>query len=134
MKKLNSTSEFSSHRSEVLLNNFRKALAVQSVISAKRAFGMAADAPAPRFWVSEARATAVISKMMTGVDVTADMYPEKAEMYREIFSRVVKLREEQPEAPLGDLVFEVVNDPAPKSYLSWQRAKAIINERKRGRR
>ena len=125
-------SEFTSQRSELLLRNFRKSLAEQSVISARRAFRDAVDAPAPRFWVGEARAARIISRMCKGEDPTVDMLPEKAEMYREIFRRVSALRLEEPEASLGDLVFRVVNSEAPRSYLSISRAKNIINiERKK---
>ena len=49
----------------------------------------------PRFWVSEQRAAGVVGKMLAGHDPTADMYEEKREMYREIFRRFMKLREER---------------------------------------
>ena len=128
MRKINSVSEFCKERSEVLLRNFRESIARQSQISVVRAFKDAVEAPAPRFWVSEARATAVIRKMLAGEDPTLTMYEEKARMYREIYDRVKILREIEPESALGDLVFRVVNEEAPASYMSIERAKKIINK------
>lgn len=126
MRKKNSKPEFSSERNELLLRHFRESLARQSVISAERAFGDAANAPAPRFWVSEARAIRVINAMLKGQDPTPDMYPEKREMYQEIFRRVLLMKRQNPEMSTPDIVFTVVNNPAPKSYLSWQRTRQLI--------
>ena len=128
MKKKNSRCEFASERSEALLRNFRESIARQSVISAQRAFQEAADAPAPRFWVSEARAMRIISMMIKGVDILDGMHPEKRRMYEEIYRRVMKIRNEQPEMPLGDIVFEVVNNEAPSSYLTWRWCRKIIRK------
>ena len=134
MRKVNSVSEFSSERSELLLNHFRKSIATQSVISASRAFHEAAEAPAPRFWVSEAQAVRVINRMAKGEDPTVDMFPEKRDMYREIFRRVMEIKREHPEMTLGDIVFTVVNSEAPKSYISDVRAAQIIMAARRNNR
>lgn len=128
MRKINSRCEFASERSELLIRNFRESLARQSVISVKRAFMDAAESPAPRFWVSEARATRIISMMMKGEDVLSGMFPQKQKMYREIYKRVMERKRENPQMPLGDIVFEVVNSPAPESYISWSNAKMLINK------
>lgn len=126
MRKKNSRPEFSSERSQLLIRNFREALARQSVISKQKAFQEAADAPVPRFWVSEARAVRIIKMMMKGEDVLDGMNEEKRKMYEEIYRRVTDFKERNPEMPLGDIVFEVVNSPAPESYLTWHTAKKII--------
>ena len=124
-------SEFSSHRSEMLLLNFRRSIAAQSRISAKKAFQEAADAPAPRFWVSEARAARIISRMRQGDDPTVDMTTEKREMYRELYRRFLILEKQNPQMPVGDIVFTIVNDTAPKSYISPERARQLIAAQKK---
>ena len=134
MKHKNSVSDFTSERNDFLLNRFREELARQSKVSLDRAFKVAADAPAPRFWVSEARAAAVIGHMLRGRDVTASMFGEKKRMYEEIFRRFSILREERPDATIADLAFEVVNQEAPCSYLSEDRARVIVYAEKRRRR
>lgn len=133
MRKKNSISEFGSQRSRLLLENFRRSIATQSKISFMKAFHDAANAPAPRFWVSEARATRVISMMLKGEDPLTGMRKEKRDMYIEIFNRVKKIKEERPGESLGDIVFEVVNSEAPKSYLDWQWAQRLILKEKKAR-
>ena len=127
MRKKDSIAEFSAERSECLLRNFRESLARQSKISVARAFGDAVDAPAPRFWVSEVRALKIVRRMLNGDDPTGAMNREKVRMYHEIFKRVLERMEKEPETPLGDIVFDVVNSPAPSSYLEPTTAKRIIN-------
>ena len=134
MKKVNAISEFSSQRSELLLKNFRESLARQSVIDRMKAFHEASEAPAPRFWVSDTRAAIIISRMMKGDDVLSGMQPGKRKMYLEIYKRVKELRAERPKAPLGDLVFEVVNSPAPCSYLAANTVRNILSMRRVGSR
>ena len=132
MKKKNACLEFADQRSESLIRNFRESIARQSQISAMRAFEDAANAPAPRFWVSESRAARIISMMLKGEDPTEGMYSEKREMYLEIYRRVLKMQAEEPDMPLGDIVFTVVNSRAPRFFMSWLRAKHLINERRFG--
>lgn len=132
MKKINATAEFEAHRRLFLLQNFRSAIAAQSLIAIKNVFQTVADAPAPRFWVSEPRAAAIVGKMLAGDDPTPGMNPEKSDMYREIYRRFMKIRRQCPHRTIGDIIFDVVNAPAPKSYLSWYRVRSIIyKERKR---
>lgn len=131
MKKKNCNCEFKNERSRLLLENFRKSLAEQSTISAERAFRDAVSSPAPRFWVSEARATAVIRLMLKGKDPTVSMIAEKARMYREIYRRVVRLLEKEPAQPLGDLVFRVVNSEAPSYYMCVKHARRLVGEAKK---
>lgn len=135
MKKKNSVSDFEEERRRFLLTSFRRAIALQSEIDREKAFRTAADVPAPRFWVSENRAAAVIGKFLAGEDPTLSMLPEKRLMYREIYSRFLRLRAERPSESIAELLFEVVNDSAPRSYMSWQTARTIVyKERRRLRR
>lgn len=126
MKKKNSTAEFGKERNEFLIRAFRESIAAQSRISINNAFKQAAEVPAPRFWVSEARAAVVLGKMAAGENPTESMFPEKRDMYREMFARFLELREQYPDTSVNELVFRVVNDEAPRSYLSWHRARVII--------
>lgn len=134
MRKINSTAEFEAERRKFLLENFRQVIAGQSRIAAAKAFRATAEMPAPRFWVSEARAAAVIGKMMAGEGCLEGMNKEKREMYREIFRRFSKIRRQSPEMTIADIVFDIVNDTAPKSYISWHRVRSIIYKEKKRRR
>ena len=83
------------------------------------------DMPTRRFWISEGRAAIVISAMMKG-DTLENMGPLKREMYNEIYCRVIKLREKKPDLPIIQLVSQVVEQPAPKFYLTPGSAKVLI--------
>ncbi len=140
MKKSKSVSDFTSERNATLVQHFRKQLAQQSRIDLDKAFKGAAEQPAPRFWVSELRAAVVIATLLKaekrggeeGAErILAEMYEEKREMYREIYRRVKQLKELRPDAPVCELAEEVVNTPAPRSYISWHRAKRVIYAEKR---
>ena len=122
--------EFDNQRSLLLLRNFRESIAAQSRICAAKTFHEIVNLPAPRFWVSEARAARICSLMRKGHDVTVSMTPEKRDMYREIYRRVEALRAEHPEMSVGDLVFTVVNSEAPRYYLSPKRAEQLIQNAK----
>ena len=130
MRKKNSVSEFGAQRKELLITKFRESIARQSYISARKAFRDAAMAPAPRFWVSEERAADVISRMMRGEPVLRKMFPEKQEMYMEIYKRVKRLREKEPSAALSRLVFKVVNQEAPCSYISEGSVRHIVRNKR----
>lgn len=89
-----------------------------------------ADSPTERFWVTEERATLVILAMLHGKGTT-NMLGTKAEMYREIYRRYLKLREQHPGQPVSYLVSEVVNQPAPKFYMTAKSVREIIYRIKR---
>ena len=140
MKKRKSVSDFTSERNAMLVEHFKKQIAKQSKVDLEKAFKGAAEQPAPRFWVSEHRAAVVIAALLKAEKendhseverIFGDMFEEKREMYREIFRRVKALKEERPDAPVCELVEEVVNQPAPHNYMSWHRAKIVIYAEKR---
>ncbi|MCH5228542.1 MAG: hypothetical protein J1F12_00925 [Muribaculaceae bacterium] len=130
MKKKNSVSEFTTERNMVLLHHFRRAIAQQSRISIDRACQEAVDAPAPRFWVSELRAMRVIMKMLKGEEVLKDMYPQRRRMYEEIYRRVVETRQKFPTVKLDDIIFDIINNPAPCSYVTVSLVKKVLSNRK----
>lgn len=73
--------------------------------------------PRPRFRVSEERAAAVVSAIMRGKPVLDTMRPSKREMFEEIHRRVLALKASHPDWHLSELIYEVVNSPAPKFYM-----------------
>lgn len=81
--------------------------------------------PCSRFWVSEERATIVVSSMMRGEFMTVGL--EKADMYREIYRRATAMKTAMPEKTLAYIVGYVVNTSAPRFYMSPGHASRIIN-------
>lgn len=85
------------------------------------------EMPASRFYVSEERAIKVIYLMIQGKADIKKMYPMKRDMYREILRRVLDLKRAYPERNTRDLCIEVVNQPAPKFYITAASARQIIS-------
>ena len=82
--------------------------------------------PARRFWVSEIRASLVISKMMRGEANLNKMCHTKREMYEEIYRRVIELKDKHPNKSTSELCAIVVAQPAPKFYLTPGSARVYI--------
>lgn len=123
--------EFTTQRNNELMAAFRKALGCQ-YSSDIEIYELTVNSPSSRFWVSEERATIVISAICRGVPVLEKMNPLKREMFSEIYKRVLVLKKSNPDARLYDLVFDIVNSPAPKFYMQPRSAKEIIYKIKKG--
>ena len=81
--------------------------------------------PSKRFWVSAERAAIVISNMMRGDDLL-NMRPTKREMFQEIYHRIKILQEQNPRMSIYEMALKVVQEPAPKFYITAGSAKVII--------
>lgn len=117
MKSFGSVLSFTHQRNTALLKAYHDYIASVKVIRLSEAGKKIVNSPAPRFWVSEERAAAVVSAIMRGKPVLNSMRPSKREMFQEIHRRVLLLKSQRPQRCLSDLVYEVVNSPAPKFYM-----------------
>ncbi len=119
MKKKNSLLEFTMQRSQHLIKAFRQAWkqsdGTPNILQLSRQVVLM---PAPRFWVSEERATEVMSLWLRHGEEFAleGMREAKKRMFREIMRRV------QPRLgqgrPLFHIVSDVVNEPAPEQFMT----------------
>lgn len=123
---------FTHKRNRELMAAFRKVLAERRYFNIKKDFEQVVNMPCSRFWVSEDRATAVISALIRGQPVLETMRPTKREMFLEIYRRVLVKKNESPDMPLCDIVFYVVNSPAPKFYMKPKHASNTVYKIKRG--
>lgn len=117
MKTLGSTLAFTRERNMALIRTFRRLVADVDHIAPHVIARRLVDSPSPRFWVSEERATAVISAIIRGKPVLDSMRPSKREMFLEIYRRVCAIRRRHPHRKLLFIVSEVINSPAPKFYM-----------------
>lgn len=108
---------FTRERNAALLKAYREQISAVKFVRLNEIGEKIVNSPAPRFWVSEERAAAVVSAIMRGKPVLETMRPTKREMFEEIHRRVVALKEAHPDWHLCQLVFKVVNSPAPKFYM-----------------
>ena len=109
--------DFTKQRNTDLLNNLRRVLHSMKYISMPEAFRLVADSPAQRSYVSEERATIVISSLISGRNIPK-MRKNRHEMFHEILRRYIILRLKFPHKSMLELISEIVNQPAPKFYLT----------------
>lgn len=117
MKSFGSVLAFTRERNAALLKVYREQVDAASFVRLNEIGEKIVNSPSPRFWVSEERAAAVVSAIMRGKPVLETMRPTKREMFEEIHRRVMALKEQHPDWHLCQLVFNVVNSPAPKFYM-----------------
>lgn len=119
--------EYEEARNKDLMRAFRKVKDAYPSASLHEIYKRVVEQPSERFWVSEERASIVISSMTKG-ETLENMHSTKREMYYEIYSRVLEMRKSRPEDSIYDLTFDAVNSPAPKFYLTPGSAKVIIHK------
>lgn len=124
--------EFTEQRNRELMRAFHETLADKSFIDISEVSQIIVNRPCSRFWVSEERAMVVMAALFKGKPVLETMRPTKREMFQEIYSRVLALQKQRPDASLYELVLKVVNSPAPKFYMRPRCAMEIIYKIKKG--
>ena len=119
--------DFEKERNDDLMRNFKHLVATTSHINMPALCRKLVKLPSRRFYVSEKRAAAVIGRMMKGYDLS-DMRPLRAEMFREIYKRVMEMRDtdEKRTKSISHIVSLVVLQQAPQFYLTENRVHAII--------
>ena len=131
MKYFGSILDFTKQRNADLMRVYRDRLAEASIIVMPVIFQLVADSPASRFWVSEERAAIVISAMAAGKPMPR-MRSNKREMFTEIYRRYLVMREDYPDKSVYELVTKIVNQPAPKFYLTPRTVGEFIYRIKNG--
>lgn len=125
MKPHGSHYEYEEQRNDNLMEVYHEIIAKANHVRMPDVYEKVANSPSRRFWVSEERATIVVSAMMRGDDLKR-MRPLKKEMYNEIYRRAMALRDKSPKMPISQLVAQVVEQPAPKFYITPGSTKVLI--------
>lgn len=129
MKTKGSRFEYREERDADLLRAY-KDLVVRDSMSIVEIAQRIAGSQSRRFWCSEARATTVVLDMMKGRPIES-MIETRQRMYKEIYRRTMRLREQNPGTPVRELVYRVCNEPAPEFYLTWKSVIVILNRVRR---
>lgn len=117
MKYYGSILDFTQERNQELMRVYQEELSKAGYIVMPKIFEQVANSPCSRFWVSEERAAIVISTLLAG-KVIPNMRKNKREMFDEIFRRFLIARGQYPEKSIYALAIMVVNQPAPKFYMT----------------
>jgi hypothetical protein len=123
--------DFTQERNQELMRVYQEELSKAGYIVMPKIFEQVANSPCSRFWVSEERAAIVISTLLAG-KVIPNMRKNKREMFEEIFRRFLIVREQYPEKSIYALAIMVVNQPAPKFYMTPRTVGELIYRIKNG--
>ena len=131
MKYYGSILDFTQERNQELMRVYQDKLSKAGYIFMPEIFEQVANSPCSRFWVSEERAAIVISSLLAG-KILPNMRKNKREMFDEIFRRFLIVRERYPEKSIYALAIMVVNQPAPKFYMTPRTVGELIYRIKNG--
>lgn len=131
MKHFGSIMNFTKQRNEDLERVFRKCILEAKKIVLSEIFAKVAESPSVRFWVSEERAVIVI-KLMLANKPLPPMRDNKKEMFLEIYGRFCNMRPKYPHLSIRELVSIIINQPAPKFYLTPRTVGEMIYRIKSG--
>lgn len=123
--------DFTKERNQELLRVYQEKLSEVGYIIMPQIFEQVANSPCSRFWVSEERAAIVISSLLAGKPLL-NMRKNKREMFEEIFRRFLAVREKYPEKSIYALAIMVVNQPAPRFYMTPRTVGELIYRIKNG--
>lgn len=99
-------------------------------ISMRDRMAYAVSQPAPRFWVSESRAKDIVSEMKRG-RWKGKKVTTRERLARCLYERYVELRKLKPKESILSLMMDIVNSPAPESFLCPQSAVVILCRHKK---
>ena len=118
--------EYSRERSDDLMRAYDEYIASCGHIRMPDVYERIVKMPSRRFWVSDIRATLVVSAMMRNDARKERMWPLRRKMYEEIYRRVTALRRERPWLTVSESCAIVVSGPAPEFYLTPGSAKMMV--------
>lgn len=133
MKKKGTISQLKHQRDEDLMRVYLQELAARQHIRLPEVLKAVVTSRSQRFWVTSERASIVVYNMIKG-DKLEYMRPLKRKMFREIYRRVMKLKKNYPQLSISILTEQVVAEPAPEFYITWQSAKTILSRIRKFRR
>ena len=127
MKKKGAVMEYSKERSDDLMRAYRDYLSSRKHIVMPEVYKTICNMPSRRFWVSDTRASLVVSAIIRdGKKVLDGMWALRKEMYEEIYNRVMELKKLYPNKSITELCCKVVEQPAPKFYLTPGSTKLLV--------
>lgn len=118
--------EYAKERMDDLLTTYDRCIERAKFIRMNDIYAEVAKMPAKRFWVSDIRASLVVSALIRGENPLKTMWKNKKEMYTEIYRRVKELAKSRPKLSVLELCSIVVMQPAPSFYLTPGSTKVMI--------
>lgn len=76
-----------------------------------------AKTPAPRYWISENRASFVVSAMEKGIEMP-NIIPCRKRLYEHLYKLYKEEKNKHPQRSTYSIMSEIVYSPAPESFVS----------------
>lgn len=125
MKHKGSVCDFNEERDNELKRVYTRLLVEMRWKNLREVFEAVSKQPASRFYVSELRALTVIKhRERTGMFPV--MNETKQAMFEEIWNRYQYMRKVRPDDSAADIIFDIVNSPAPAFYLTPGSTRTIL--------
>ncbi|MDE6010528.1 MAG: hypothetical protein K2F87_03645 [Muribaculaceae bacterium] len=125
MKKPGSTCDYTQAKNDELVKAFYAYVGRTVMIDLDAIFRQIADSPASRFFISEERAYELVRRYRSSGKW--DMAnPLRVAMLDQIHSNAMGLMASDARLTLKDAVYEAVNSPAPKFYLTPKSCRQLI--------
>lgn len=125
MKHKGSTCDFMDDRNRELLSAFIEELGSMESSAISDIWPRLSRREASRFYVSETRALSVLRHRRRTGRFPA-MHSLRREMYEHLWQLYCQRKEREPWMPEKDIVYEIVNSPAPNFYLTPGSIRTII--------
>lgn len=123
MKKKGSVSDFNAERNAEL----RAAFFNQGIYSTSdKIIKKTIKTPSSRFWVDPDRARDIMSRIEKDPDTLSGMLPERRRMYKALFEKYQKIRQQNPSYPKIKSVSIAIYSGAPEFFLAPSTARSII--------
>ncbi len=119
--------ECNEERDRQLTRLYHQYISTHHRVSMPELYEFIANAPAPRFYVSEARAVQVVASIIRRKErYYWGMRNLKRQMFMEILHRATAMMIDDPTLTLAEAVRKTVRRPAPKFYMSTASVKACL--------
>lgn len=125
MKHKGSISDYVEERNAKLQEIFRREFFNKEHATTEDVIAYVSQCGAPRFYVSEQRARAVLRKRRRTGE-WPEMQDRRRSMFEELWERYKKMEIECPGEREEDIIFAIVNSPAPSFYLSPKSVRTLI--------
>ena len=125
MKHKGSVCDFSADRNEELRKLFKEELMKQENRSTSEAMDKVWQSGASRFYVSETRVKAVMRYRKKHGNFPV-MGASRLRMFRELWKRYTEKSRLFPKREEEDVIYEIVNSPAPSFYLTRRSLRTLL--------
>lgn len=126
--------DYADQRDAFLQSVYRRLIAKCDVIRVPEIMAKVVKEPAPRYWISEQRAAEIIIEYIKGITPPLPHRPVHKRLYDSLYERYLQERKYRPDDTIAIIMFDVVNSPAPESFITPQSASVLLSRYRKRKR